>query len=101
MRVLTFPLGPLQTNCYLLVHGAEAVAVDPGDDPSPVISYLTANNLKLTTILNTHLHFDHIGGNAALAKATGAPILLCEEDLFLLDATSGTRFGLPSNKRLT
>lgn len=95
MRVHTFPLGPLETNCYLLVEGAEAVAVDPGGDPASVVRFLDQNNLKLTAILNTHLHFDHVGGNAALARATGAPIYLCEEDLFLLEATSGTRFGLP------
>ncbi|MCC8195019.1 MAG: MBL fold metallo-hydrolase [Deltaproteobacteria bacterium] len=95
MRVLTFPLGPLETNCYLLVNGSEAVAVDPGGDPAAVVAYLAEHNLKLVAILNTHLHFDHIGGNAALARATGAPILLGKEDLFLLEATSGTRFGLP------
>lgn len=95
MRVYTFPLGPLETNCYLLAEGAEAVAVDPGGDPSSVVKFLRDNGLTLTAILNTHLHFDHIGGNAALRAATGAPIHLNKEDLFLLDATSGTRFGLP------
>lgn len=95
MRVLTFPLGPLETNCYLLVEGSEAVAVDPGGDPAVVVKYLADNKLKLAAILNTHLHFDHVGGNAPLARATGAPIYLCKEDLFLLQATSGTRFGLP------
>ena len=98
MRVLTFPLGPLETNCYLLVEGSKAVAVDPGGDPSAVVSYLAENAVKLEAILNTHLHFDHIGGNAALAKATGAPILLCKEDVFLLESTSATRFGLPKTE---
>lgn len=98
MRVHTFPLGPLETNCYLLVEGAEAVAVDPGGDPASVVDYLNKNSLKLAAILNTHLHFDHVGGNAALARATGATIYLCTEDLFLLEATSGTRFGLPATE---
>ena len=98
MRVLTFPLGPLETNCYLLVEGSEAVAVDPGGDPSTVVKYLNDNKLKLAAILNTHLHFDHVGGNAALAKATGAPIYLNKEDLFLLEAASGARFGLPKTE---
>lgn len=95
MCVHTFPLGPLETNCYLLVKGAEAVAVDPGGDPATVVNFLNDNHLKLVAILNTHLHFDHIGGNAALAEATKASIYICKEDLFLLDAASGTRFGLP------
>ena len=98
MQIHIFYLGPLETNCYLLIQGAEAVAVDPGGDPASVVKYLKDNNLKLVAILNTHLHFDHVGGNAALARATGAPILLCEEDLFLLEATSGKRFGLPATE---
>jgi len=95
MRVYTFPLGPLETNCYLLVEGSEAVAVDPGGNPASVLKFLQDNGLTLKAILNTHLHFDHVGGNAALRAATNAPIYLNTEDLFLLDATSGTRFGLP------
>lgn len=96
MQIHTFPLGPLETNCYLLVQGSEAVAVDPGGNPAAVVKYLNDKNLKLVAILNTHLHFDHVGGNAALAKATDAPIYLCKDDLFLLDAASGRRFGLPA-----
>lgn len=95
MRVYAFPLGPLETNCYLLVEGSEAVAVDPGGNPASVVKFLRDNGLTLTAILNTHLHFDHVGGNAALRAATGAPIYLNKEDLFLLEASSGTRFGLP------
>ena len=98
MDVYTFPLGPLETNCYLVVNGLEALAVDPGGDPARVVGFLKQKGLKLVAILNTHLHFDHIGGNAALAKATGAPIYLNKEDLFLLEAASGSRFGLPATE---
>ncbi len=97
MEIKTFPLGPLQTNCYVLAGDTEAVAVDPGGDPAEVLAYLEANNLKLTHILNTHLHFDHTYGNKALSEATGAPILCCEDDLALLETElgAGGSFGLP------
>ena len=98
MRVLTFPLGMLETNCYLVVNGSEALAIDPGDEPSQVVSFLEQNRLKLAAILNTHLHFDHIMGNAALERATGAPIYLNKEDLFLLEVSSGSKFGLPETE---
>lgn len=98
MQVFSFPLGPLETNCYVLAEGSEAVAVDPGGDPSEVVRFLQSKRLNLVAILNTHLHFDHIMGNAALARATGAPIYLNKGDLFLLDATSGTRYGLPATE---
>ncbi|MDR2695269.1 MAG: MBL fold metallo-hydrolase, partial [Deltaproteobacteria bacterium] len=66
MEVYTFPLGPLETNCYLAVNGSEALAVDPGDDPAELVDFLKQKGLRMVAILNTHLHFDHIGGNAAL-----------------------------------
>ena len=91
MEVHTFSLGPLDTNCYLVVNDSEALAVDPGDDPTQVVNFLKQKRLRLTAILNTHLHFDHISGNAALTKATGAPIYLNKEDLFLLESTYGRR----------
>lgn len=97
MRIHTFPIGPLETNCYLLVRGDEAVAVDPGGNPASVIQYLNTHKLRLAVILNTHLHFDHVLGNADLAKATGAPIYANKLDDFLLSSElgSGGGFGLP------
>jgi glyoxylase-like metal-dependent hydrolase (beta-lactamase superfamily II) len=97
MEIKTFALGPLQTNCYVLAGEGEAVAVDPGGDPAPVLAYLKDNNLTLTHILNTHLHFDHTYGNSALSAATGAPILHGGDDAYLLDGELGRGglFGLP------
>ena len=41
--------------------------IDPSE-ASPVIAFLKKKNLKLNYILNTHHHFDHIGGNVELKK---------------------------------
>jgi len=89
MRITSFPLGPLETNCYVLDHEGRAVAVDPGGDPAEVVDFLRAGKLALEHILVTHLHFDHISGCAALARATGAPILAPEGDAYLLDTELG------------
>lgn len=94
LNVHSFPLGPLQTNCFLLSNSSEAVAVDPGGEPGSVVSFLTKNTLKLTHILNTHFHFDHILGNKALKEATGAPILASPKDDFLLQAQVGGGGGM-------
>ena len=100
MRIHTFPLGPLETNCYLLVEGDEAVAVDPGGNPAMVVQYLTTHKLKLTAILVTHLHFDHVLGVAALAKETGATVYANSRDDFMLrsELGSGGGFGLPETE---
>ena len=48
--------------------------IDPSEAP-PVIAFLKKKNLKLNYILNTHHHFDHIGGNAELKEKYNANIV--------------------------
>ncbi len=97
MDVRVFPLGPLSTNCFAASNNGEAIIVDPGGNPQPVLDYLAQSGLTLTHILDTHLHCDHIYGNEALRLATGAPILASEADRFLLDTPvgGGGLMGLP------
>ncbi len=96
-NIQTFPLGPLDVNCYLLSHNGEALVVDAGGAPDPVIAAIKKDNLKLTHILNTHLHFDHCYGNAALQKAYGLEILAGKEDVELLGSELGAGgvYGFP------
>jgi glyoxylase-like metal-dependent hydrolase (beta-lactamase superfamily II) len=89
MPIKDFNLGPLETNCYIVHDTAYALAVDPGGDPAEVLRFLKNMQLTLLAILNTHLHFDHILGNAALQAATGAPIRSHEDDAYLLDSELG------------
>jgi glyoxylase-like metal-dependent hydrolase (beta-lactamase superfamily II) len=81
-----FPVGPLQCNCTIvgdpLTH--EAIVIDPGEEISRIYRRLIELGLKLTQILITHAHIDHIGGALKLKRLTGAPILLNENDLPLL-----------------
>ena len=48
--------------------------VDPSE-AQPVISFLETENIKLNYILNTHHHFDHVGGNAELKKKYNAKVI--------------------------
>jgi hydroxyacylglutathione hydrolase len=57
---------------WLLVHGAQAAVVDPGD-AAPVQRVLLAQQLELAAILVTHRHGDHVGGVTELA-AGGVPV---------------------------
>jgi hydroxyacylglutathione hydrolase len=61
---------------YLVVcpETGEALAIDPLDHAKCLAAAKEAG-WTITQILNTHEHGDHIGGNAAVAKATGAKIL--------------------------
>ena len=63
-------------NYLWLVHdeaSGETAVVDPGD-PAPVLAEAERRGWRITTILNTHWHPDHTGGNLAIKEATGAPI---------------------------
>jgi len=81
-----FPVGPLHCNCTILgdPETHEAIVIDPGEEIARIHRRLTELGLKLTQILITHAHIDHIGGALKLKRLTGAPILLNENDLPLL-----------------
>jgi glyoxylase-like metal-dependent hydrolase (beta-lactamase superfamily II) len=86
MILETFPVGPLQCNCTILgdEEALEAIVIDPGDEISRIHNRLTELRFKLKQILITHAHIDHVGGALKLKRLTGAPILMNENDLPLL-----------------
>lgn len=55
---------------YLIVdkEGREAAVVDPVE-PRKVLELVKQSNVRLTTVLTTHHHYDHAGGNQELSKA--------------------------------
>ena len=60
----------LQDNySYLIINekNQNACVVDPSEAP-PIINYIQNNKIILKFILNTHHHFDHVGGNNELKK---------------------------------
>jgi hydroxyacylglutathione hydrolase len=79
------PVGMLQCNCSILGDPAtgEALVVDPGDEPERILEILRRHKLKPRAIVSTHTHIDHVGGLAALHRATAAPVLIHEADLEL------------------
>jgi glyoxylase-like metal-dependent hydrolase (beta-lactamase superfamily II) len=79
------PVGLLQCNCSIFGDEStrEAVVVDPGDDISDIQAILARHHLRVTAIVITHAHIDHIGGAEKLKKSTGAPVYMNENDRFL------------------
>lgn len=72
---------PLYTNCFLLVgNQGHAVAIDPAAEASRFEKALEEEGAKLTHILLTHGHFDHIGSVEALRKSTGAKLYMNAAD---------------------
>jgi len=73
----------------------EAVVIDPGDEAQELINLIDLGRLSVRYILLTHAHMDHVSGVARLKAATGAPIGLHRDDLFLYDSAvqQGLMFG--------
>jgi len=80
------PVGPLQCNCSILgdEQTREAMVIDPGDQIEDILEILGQEKLKLKQIVVTHAHIDHVGGAMKLKAATGAPILMNQNDYALL-----------------
>lgn len=80
-------VGMLQCNCSIFgdEQTREAMVVDPGDDIEDIVRILKLHNLKVTAIVITHAHIDHIGGAAKLKALTGAPVYMNGNDQPLYD----------------
>jgi len=80
------PVGPLQCNCSVIGDETtrEAIVIDPGDQIEDVLALIEKHNLQVKQIVITHAHIDHVGGAMKLRVATGAPILLNQNDYALL-----------------
>lgn len=86
MFIETLAVGPLQVNCHIVACAItrEAMVIDPGDEVPRILDRLQENGLTPVVVVNTHAHFDHVGGNRALCEATHAPLLIHADDAPLL-----------------
>lgn len=83
------PVTAFQQNCTLLWcdETNEAALIDPGGDISKLQAAIEQQGLKLTKLLLTHGHLDHVGGAGLLKEKTGCPIIGPQKaDAFWLNA---------------
>ena len=66
---------------YLIIdkNNNNACVVDPSE-AKPIINFIQNNNINLNFILNTHHHYDHVGGNNDLKKRYGSKIVGFKDD---------------------
>jgi glyoxylase-like metal-dependent hydrolase (beta-lactamase superfamily II) len=79
-------VGPLSVNCYVVgcEESREGLVVDPGGDVELIAGLVERHRLKIGTIINTHGHFDHLGGNRQALELFGARLLIHQADAPML-----------------
>lgn len=92
------PVGPFAMNEYVVgcTRTGEAAIVDSGGDPRLFLDFCDDRGLRITRLLQTHAHVDHVAGLKATKAATGAPILLHPDDapVYASAPASGLFFGI-------
>lgn len=90
MIIKELAVGPIMANCYIIgcEDTKEAVVIDPGDEADRILMSLAQSALKVSYIINTHGHFDHVGANKKMKQATSAPLLIHADDAIMLSRLS-------------
>src|SRR5436305_4218252 len=80
-------VGLFQENCWIVGsrQRGEACVIDPGDEPEEIMALARDMGVRITRVLASHAHLDHIMAARAIVEATGAPFLLHEADLPIAD----------------
>ena len=97
LQVLQLPLGPTQTNCYLVADPAtkDVVVIDPGYEAGRILKELAEREWTARAVLLTHAHFDHLGAVAEVVAATKAPFGIHPLELPLMRQRGGAAlFGM-------
>lgn len=84
MKIITFPVGELGVNTYIISgNGTGCAVIDPGGDADRIRYALAENGLTAECVLLTHGHFDHIGAVAEFQR-DGIPVYISSFDVDML-----------------
>ena len=88
MLIERLNVGPLDVNCYIVScsRTRQALIIDPGGDAALIAALLTRKGLEPMLVVNTHWHFDHVGGNAELLRRYPVSLGMHRADLPVLAA---------------
>ncbi len=90
MKIHRFPLGELQTNCYLVIKNERLLIIDPADDANFISEIILKEKAKPAAIILTHGHFDHLLAAGELQKNFDIPVLCHKNDEFLVKRAKET-----------
>jgi hydroxyacylglutathione hydrolase len=98
------PVGMFEMNCQLVGDEStgEALVIDPGDEFGVLRAAVEKHSLRVTQIVFTHTHIDHVGAAASMKSWTGAPVAMHRKDLPVYEslAQQAKFTGLPEPERV-
>ena len=86
MKIIKLEVGQLGANCYIAYceKTLSGAVIDPGGNGKEIINIIRRENIKLSYIINTHGHADHIAANDEIKEATDASVLIHSADANML-----------------
>lgn len=94
MKVIQMCVGMVSTNCYIFYdeNTMEGAVIDPGDNAAGILCEIDKAGVRLTHILLTHGHFDHILAVHEISEKTGAKLVIHKDDEWLLSYSAMGEF---------
>jgi hydroxyacylglutathione hydrolase len=84
-EVVTIQTPALGDRSYLVHDEAEAVVIDPQRDIGRILAVAQARRVRITHVLETHIHNDYVTGGLALAGRTGASYVVAAAEQVSFD----------------
>lgn len=89
LHIKSFTFNPFQENTYLAYdESGTGVLIDSGCfekwEKSELRDFIEKNGIRLTHLLNTHCHIDHVLGNAWAKRTFGIPLLIHQNEISVL-----------------
>jgi glyoxylase-like metal-dependent hydrolase (beta-lactamase superfamily II) len=98
VRIFEAAAPPFLKNGYVVAceETPDGVIIDPGDEVEALLDAIRREQVRITAVLLTHAHLDHVSGVARAKAELGAPVWLHRDDLFLYEGAEaqGRMFGL-------
>ena len=90
LKLHTYKVGELQTNCYIVSQDNKCLIFDAGDSADFILEKLLLQKLMPIAIFSTHGHFDHTLAVGEIQLSFDIPYFISKKDLFLLNRSKET-----------
>ena len=79
LKIVQIPVGPLQMNVTLVMDRKtkDTIFFDPGDETERILKTAKSEGMKITRLIATHCHFDHIADANKAMEKLGIPLEIC------------------------